>query len=188
MSAQRLNIVKEILETERVYCNNLRVLEEVYDKPLSSHPEWIDSQLHMKIFKDLNVIRSLNENLLKELQVAYDMDRANKKTDNTIGDIFLKFAPFLKTYTSYTNNFESIAHSVQHLKKKHKELVDFLRQQQKDPAANGNSLESFLIMPVQRIPRYNLLLRELCKYVVVTIVHLTNSQFHTCSEKYVTVP
>ncbi len=59
----RLEVLKEILETERVYCNHLKKLEEVYDKPLLNSG-LLDSQLHTKIFKDLNVIRSLNENLL----------------------------------------------------------------------------------------------------------------------------
>ncbi len=60
----RLDILKEILETERVYCTHLRTLEDYYDKPLAQQRKMMDAQCHMKVFKDLNVIRALNENLL----------------------------------------------------------------------------------------------------------------------------
>jgi len=144
-----------------VYCAHLRTLEEYYDKPLAQQRgKWIDAQLHLKIFKDLNVIRALNENLLKDLQLNYDHDRSNKKPDETIGEIFLKFAPFLKTYTAYTNQFYNISEALRVLRLKNKELNEFLNNQSKDA---GQTLESFLIMPVQRIPRYNLLLKELLK-------------------------
>jgi hypothetical protein len=144
----RQEVLKEILETERVYCNHLKKLEEVYDKPLLNSG-LIDPQLHTKIFKDLNVIRSLNENLLKELQRNYEQDRANKKPDETIGEIFHKFAPFLKTYTSYTNNFNSIDESLRVIRQKNRELDEFLKSQSR---IAGQTLESYLIMPVQRIP------------------------------------
>jgi hypothetical protein len=41
---------------------------------------------------------------------------------------------------------------------------EFLSKQKADPRSKGRELDQFLIMPVQRIPRYNLLLRELVKH------------------------
>jgi hypothetical protein len=95
------------------------------------------------------------------LQRNYEQDRANKKPDETIGEIFHKFAPFLKTYTSYTNNFNSIDESLRVIRQKNRELDEFLKSQSR---IAGQTLESYLIMPVQRIPRYNLLLKELLKH------------------------
>ena len=76
---------------------------------------------------------------------------------STIGDIFLLTAPFFKVYNRYGNNYE---HAIATLDKCMEEptfaaVVESLAAE----APNSVSLESLLIMPVQRIPRYNLFLR-----------------------------
>ncbi len=103
----------------------------------------------------------------KDLQTNYDQDRSNKKPDETIGEVFLKFAPFLKTYTAYTNNFYNISEMLRVMRLKSKEFNDFLNEQSR---ISGQTLESFLIMPVQRIP--------VC--VVCLLFYLCSLQLESC--------
>jgi hypothetical protein len=100
----------------------------------------------------------------------------------TIGEIFKKFvrkktnlihqAPFFKTYTTYCNNFEKITFKLRDLRKANKPLNDFFDIQRKTKEVSlGFDINSLcknhilslfqVITPVQRIPRYNLLLKDL---------------------------
>ncbi|KAL0481348.1 Rac guanine nucleotide exchange factor gxcJJ, partial [Acrasis kona] len=72
--------------------------------------------------------------------------------------------PFLKTYTTYTNSFNTTCELLRDLRRKNKPLDEFLTEQIRNPKSATHPLESLLIMPVQRIPRYNLLINELLKH------------------------
>ncbi len=77
----------------------------------------------------------------------------------------------MKLYTLYVNNYEKAALTLQHIKKRdtsglkeNKEnwsrFVEFLEKVYATcpQCKQGGDLESFLINPIQRIPRYGLLL------------------------------
>jgi hypothetical protein len=72
-------------------------------------------------------------------------------------------------YTTYCQGFENSATILKSLVDKNKEFRKF----HDDISSNenvGETLDSFLILPIQRIPRYNLLLNELFK--VTPVKHL----------------
>eukprot|EP00494_Astrolonche_serrata_P004913 UN04928 len=72
---------------------------------------------------------------------------------------FLKyFTPYFRLYQSYVNNFTVNQEKVKEMSKN----SEFLKlQEHLKSLCNGFSLESMLILPIQRLPRYHLLLREL---------------------------
>ncbi len=81
-----------------------------------------------------------------------------------MGALFKTFAPFLKMYTQYVRNHETASQMVTDLyNKKPKKFTQFSTTAVADPRNKGNTLFSLLIMPVQRVPRYKLLLSELIK-------------------------
>jgi len=53
---------------------------------------------------------------------------------------------------------------LKHREKKNKKLDQWIIETESDPKLNGQRFESLLILPVQRIPRYCLLLREMLKH------------------------
>lgn len=64
----------------------------------------IPADLINVIFSNMEVILPLNRDyLLKELTQRMD----NWSTDQLIGDIFVRFGPFLKMYTKYNDGFDS---------------------------------------------------------------------------------
>src|SRR5689334_17134532 len=81
----------------------------------------------------------------------------------TIADLFLGFAPFFKMYTLYVNNHESA--TVLYKKLSSESRYDTFQSLERDardnPKCGGLNLASMLIKPIQRIPRYKLLLEEL---------------------------
>jgi len=79
-----------------------------------------------------------------------------------LADVFLFMAEFLKTYTDYINNYDNAQTTLIRCSE-NKAFAKFLFKTSQDPICGGQSLFGYLIMPVQRVPRYALLLRELEK-------------------------
>jgi len=69
----------------------------------------------------------------------------------------------LKIYKIYVNNFEVANKRYNFLTNKNKKFINFCNQVKVQKASNSLDLISFLVMPCQRLPRYELLLRELLK-------------------------
>lgn len=81
-----------------------------------------------------------------------------------IGLIFTDFVHFLKIYKTYLTNFEIARTRRGFLLTNNRKFADFLDKAKNHERCNGIGIEAFLIEPVQRIPRYRLLLEQLLKY------------------------
>jgi hypothetical protein len=81
-----------------------------------------------------------------------------------VGDLFIEFAPMLKLYAQFASNNEASSRLVAQLREDNEEFAEFADAASNDARCKGQSIESFLIMPIQRIPRYSLLLAELRKH------------------------
>jgi len=83
----------------------------------------------------------------------------------TLGDLFLEQLPILKHYAPYLQGYAPASAALHYLSQHHrptKTLIErFEVEQQK---INRLNVPSFLVMPVQRLPRYVLLLTDLKKY------------------------
>eukprot|EP01080_Neovahlkampfia_damariscottae_P005869 gene5869-9697_t len=164
---EKEQVIKEILSTEQKYVKDLETVLVVYKEPLSKANDIISITTVNQIFKNLNVILNINKNLLKQFTDYYDdFVKLNGFYSGGIsaGKIFLKLAPFLKTYTDYCNNYENVATTIRNERKTNKKFDEFLAKLERNhKQSQGLGLTSYLITPVQRIPRYSLLLRELIK-------------------------
>lgn len=115
----------------------------------------MDSSLSMAAV-DIQVILGYNSRMLDELQSRLaSWDSCSTK----IGDVFIKMAAFLKAYTQYLKHYKELSSILA----KHKKKSEFKKMLESLPTAECRSLglKDYLIMPVQRIPRYSLLLRDL---------------------------
>lgn len=102
-------------------------------------------------------------NFNKILLEGIEQRLRNWSDEQALGDIFIKLTDFLRIYVDYVNNFEHSVALTDKLKKKNQEFDKFLIKAEKIPACRGLTFESFLIMPVQRVPRYVMLLMDLLK-------------------------
>jgi hypothetical protein len=89
--------------------------------------------------------------------------------------LLVDLAPTLKLYVEYVNKFDDAMVAYGDLSKNNQKFAEFLATAKTNAAINLD-LASILIMPVQRIPRYELLLRELIKCTTEMHVDWNNLQ------------
>ena len=80
-----------------------------------------------------------------------------------LGELFIKFAPKLQMYSAFVSTYTDRLGLLKRLGQKSKKWNKYLARARSVPQCRKLSLSSFLIMPVQRIPRYKMLLHELAK-------------------------
>ena len=158
--SKRDNIAFEVLTTERTYVGLLRITIEEFFEPLKkATPPLIPEIQLTKIFSILEDIYKTNQILLGDLEKR--MAAWNTDTQK-IGDLFCTFAPYLKMYAMYVSNYDE-ATAILDSYEKIPSVKAWLYEKYHDPQINVLSLQSLLILPVQRIPRYCLLLKDLVK-------------------------
>lgn len=157
----RQKILDEIVETERSYLRKLRLVVSVVKEPLSQQllksksqnppPLLTQTQLE-KLFSNMDEIIATSAAFLEVLE-----RRVQKH--HSIGEVFLDLAPSIKSvYTKYTETHWEALSVMDELEKK-EAFNTFLLEL----PLEGLHLRAYLIMPCQRVPRYELLLRELIK-------------------------
>ena len=83
-------------------------------------------------------------------------------SNDKIGQVFLDLAPYLKFYSTYANDFKQATNLVEEQLAKNKPFRLFMERQESRPEV-CKKLNALLITPVQRIPRYKLLLDDIIK-------------------------
>ena len=148
-------VAQEIIETEKGYVESLELLTKGYFEPLSKRvgtaQEVLSEEQCKMLFSGVKQIWQLNQNLLGKLM--------QEGVDGDLGAVFLQFAPFMQLYKEYLDHADVAMH----------ELNTILQHPQQGPRLQAfcanlpQQLDSLLIKPVQRLPRYRLLLKELLK-------------------------
>lgn len=148
-------VIEEMVTTEKTYIKGLEWLIK-----------WRDMCLEEKIAKvaDIEIlfspvidnIKLISDQILVEVTKSFD----KWEKDSTIGDKFMSFAPFLKQYKDYCKNNEKSGKMLKKLLENEK-FKEFVIKQEKECQA---TIESHLILPIQRIPRYEMLLGAAKKY------------------------
>ncbi|KAH3764512.1 protein piccolo [Pelomyxa schiedti] len=161
----RFKIVQEIVTTEEIYVDMLHFLTKKYIRPLaqsaSSPSPLLTPQQMCFIFSNIADILNMNEALLKQLQPRFNIWTSS----STIGDIFVHIGPFLRVYILYCGNYPKSSAVLSVLSSKSSQLSDFLKNEAATSSSELDlSLPSLLVSPMQRIPRYEMLLRELLRY------------------------
>ncbi|KAH6580172.1 hypothetical protein BASA50_006778 [Batrachochytrium salamandrivorans] len=163
---KRQQVAEEILETERRYVDCLIILNNIYYTPLleacGTPHEIISKKNITEIFSNLKDIFGVNTELKKQLQDRIEGSPFNPNT-TCIGDVFLMLTPYLKMYSLYVKNFNRAIALVSEIAQKNTLFSAFIAEQGLRPECKGRIFQTFLIEPVQRIPRYKLLLEDLLK-------------------------
>uniref|UniRef100_A0A7S4NZ73 DH domain-containing protein n=1 Tax=Paramoeba aestuarina TaxID=180227 RepID=A0A7S4NZ73_9EUKA len=159
----REKIVNELLETERSYCVSLGTVKMFFMPALESYLNQKHTHFtreHFKtLFGNLNEITALATSLQKELRT--EITAHSNSADACVGRIMRpRIADFL-VYAKYLANFDHSLEVLGQITKKEKVAVLL-----KDAVAKSHvklDLGSYLIMPVQRLPRYEMLMKEILK-------------------------
>ena len=172
----RQRIIEELLSSERSYLASLEKLVTYFVEPLriSLTPgSSLFQNLHVSkaqqetLFGPVALIVQFNRRLCDELEQAVCHPPADQTAAEwfgqggpAIGAMFGQFAPFFRMYNSYVSNHEASATLLATLEKANKDFATFCSRQGQ---ACGSTLQSLLIGPIQRVPRYSLLLQELLR-------------------------
>mmetsp|Transcript_981 Transcript_981/g.1642 ORF Transcript_981/g.1642 Transcript_981/m.1642 type:complete len:473 (-) Transcript_981:595-2013(-) len=163
MKERRKLIVGEIVATEKTYVQGLAIILNLYHGPLEEARKNNQIELNdldMKnLFPEIRTIYNYNKDLLLRLQ-----ERLEKwKWTQTIGDIFVETIPFLKMYTNYVNAYPAAISSLQTHMEADSEFKMLIKQADNNKRCNNNDIFSFMITPIQRVPRYVMLLEDMLK-------------------------
>ncbi|CAH3158863.1 unnamed protein product [Porites lobata] len=148
LARKRKKVISEIFATEKTYQEHLRAITSLFLEPL--HVACILPQNTINtIFSNVEAIQAVNRELLSHMETQ------------GLGDAFLALAPFIKLYSTYANNFAKAQSELQEWEKKNNEFATFKKAQETRAECKGLNLGALLITPVQRVPRYKLLLESL---------------------------
>ncbi|KAM9814361.1 FYVE, RhoGEF and PH domain-containing protein 6-like isoform 2-T2 [Syngnathus typhle] len=155
------HIATEIMTSEEVFVDVLKLLHvdfrhAVAEASRQNGKAVIEERLLERILYYLPQLYQLNRDLLRELQ-----DRlARWDQTEQVADIFLKKGPYLKMYSTYIREFDKNAALLEEQSKKNAPFAAVVRQFEASPRCANLALKHYLLKPIQRIPQYQLLLRD----------------------------
>lgn len=156
LTEKRFNVAHEILDTEQRYVKSLQQCIENHMKTLRNNYTILNKATVDALFSNIQEVYLHNRRFLKMLE-----DKMEGWNDQCcLGDLFCTFfVGYTKdVYSTYINNFDSALDLYYKLMDENPDFNAFVMARKK---TLGLDLSSYLIMPVQRIPRYLLLLGTL---------------------------
>ncbi|XP_053312390.1 spermatogenesis-associated protein 13 isoform X2 [Spea bombifrons] len=156
----RTNVIREIMNTERVYIKHLKDICEGYIKQCRKHTSMFTEAQLKTIFGNIEDIYKFQKTFLKDLERQYNKEESHL---SEIGGCFLENQVGFSIYSEYCNNHPNacleLSNLMKHGRYRHFFEACRLLQQMIDIAIDG-----FLLTPVQKICKYPLQLAELLKY------------------------
>ncbi|VEN60330.1 unnamed protein product [Callosobruchus maculatus] len=174
--SERKEIITEIVETEEKYSRDLQIiLEEFYQPMLVAGlltPEQL-SAIFLNVEELLENSQALAERLRDAVEIALEQGDDDLLTVN-MGKLFLEATPMLHAFETYCIRQGAASLLLASLEKEKELLRIFLRvSQMENTMLRRMNLNSFLMVPVQRVTKYPLLLARLYK---VTPPHLDHRE------------
>uniref|UniRef100_A0A7N4NU86 FYVE, RhoGEF and PH domain containing 4 n=1 Tax=Sarcophilus harrisii TaxID=9305 RepID=A0A7N4NU86_SARHA len=155
-------IATELLLTERAYVNRLDLLDKIFYCKLleEANRGSFPTEMVNKIFSNISSINAFHSKfLLPELEKRMQ----EWETTPRIGDILQKLAPFLKMYGEYVKGFDNAMELVKTMTDRIAQFKSVIEEIQKQKICGSLTLQHHMLEPVQRIPRYELLLKDYLK-------------------------
>ena len=164
----RRHAMKELLDTEKTYVGLLKTLIDVFVDPLFDKPEILENKVQNAqriLFSDIKIIYGVNTAFLEDLTKKFEQSK-DDTVDIFIGDDLRSFTPYFKSYQSYLNNYENASVLIQRItnleRNKYSAFNEWYDKQRME-FCDGKMLDFYLILPIQRLPRYKLCLHEIIK-------------------------
>jgi hypothetical protein len=147
------SVVEELVMSEERYVSRLDILVMVKKRTHSI----ISPDVAKSMFQNIDSIQKFHHDsfyprLCERL--------SHWSTCKRIGDIMSTCAPFLKLYTDYVTNLKTATNLVDVWTEKSKKFAAFANEIKENERL---SLQAYMLEPIQRVPRYELLLREYLK-------------------------
>lgn len=160
--------VQELIDTERSYVKRIDVLYHKYAVPLRTLAKDRDRAIiplyeAQKLFGNIGEIAGANRAFLNDLERL--ASQGHQALLAGLGDVLYNHMSCFSCYTEYFANFEKAKH-IERTLAKHRAFCDFTDRTKYSVTDIGNTgLRDLLMEPIQRIPRYKLLIDAILKHV-----------------------
>lgn len=153
--SQTDRVLLEIVDSERMYVRDLRVIIEGYLKHISEQEGKLSKQSLKDLFNNIEDIYKFNSSFLEELELC-GLDPV------AIARCFVKNSFGFAVYTQYCTNYPRTVSILTELMR-NTETAEIFKERQ-NALHHVLPLGSYLLKPVQRILKYHLLLENIVKH------------------------
>ncbi|XP_030221651.1 FYVE, RhoGEF and PH domain-containing protein 4a isoform X2 [Gadus morhua] len=155
-------IANELLKTEKAYVARLHLLDQVFSAKLMEEAGkgTFPVEVVKNIFSNISSVHTFHSQFLLP-----DLERRMGEWESTprIGDILLKLTPFLKMYAEYVKNFDQAMELLKQWSDRSPQFKSIIQEIQCQEVCGSLTLQHHMLEPVQRVPRYEMLLKDYLK-------------------------
>ncbi|XP_026863318.2 FYVE, RhoGEF and PH domain-containing protein 4 isoform X1 [Electrophorus electricus] len=162
-SEQKLyQVANELLVTERAYVTRLYLLDQVFCAKLmmEAMKGVFPVEAVKGIFCNVACLYAFHSEFLLP-----DLEARMKEWDTRpwIGDILEQHTPFLRMYGEYVKNFDNAMDLLKQWSQRSAQFSTIIQGIQRQKICGNLTLQHHMLEPVQRVPRYELLLKDYLK-------------------------
>ncbi|XP_076853431.1 rho guanine nucleotide exchange factor 17 [Brachyhypopomus gauderio] len=160
----RRHVMMTLLDTEQSYVDSLRTLIQGYMKPLkqTENSPLCDPSLVDEMFYQIPEILEHHEQFLEQVLGCVSDWHDRQTVGHLLVQSFSKEV-LANIYSAYIDNFMNAKDAVRVAKEAKPAFMKFLEQSMRENKEK-QALGDLMIKPVQRIPRYELLVKDLLKH------------------------
>ncbi|XP_026166633.1 FYVE, RhoGEF and PH domain-containing protein 4a isoform X3 [Mastacembelus armatus] len=155
-------IASELLQTEKAYVARLNLLDQVFCAKLmeEANKGTFPVDVVKNIFSNISSIHAFHSQFLLP-----DLEKRMGQWESTprIGDILQKLTPFLKMYAEYVKNFDKAMELLKQWTDRSPQFKAIIQEIQSQEVCGSLTLQHHMLEPVQRVPRYEMLLKDYLK-------------------------
>ncbi|KAM9807558.1 FYVE, RhoGEF and PH domain-containing protein 4a [Neosynchiropus ocellatus] len=155
-------IASELLQTEKAYVARLNLLDQVFCAKLmeEANKGTFPVDVVKNIFSNISSINTFHSQFLLP-----DLEKRMGEWTSTprIGDILQKLTPFLKMYAEYVKNFDKAMELLKQWSDRSPQFKAIILEVQSLEVCGCLTLQHHMLEPVQRVPRYEMLLKDYLK-------------------------
>lgn len=161
--AERLKIAEELVSTEKTYVKGLKAVSHGFVKRLQvrndveSLKTYLTPKEITRVFLNILDIYDLNHRLYRDLKKIM---HAGRLLTSDLPKLLHSYTPFFRLYQSFVTEYEKAMKFMAEMKVTRPFFTSFMELNE---AVEGKKISDLMIQPVQRIPRYLLLLKGIVK-------------------------
>lgn len=168
---KRDHVIKELVDTERNYVDALNMMLRKFYAPLRPV---LSTEDHKTVFMNLQELANIHSAFLSELtragrQSVLGPQSPSQSMSPNLGQVFIRWKPKLVAYSEYCASLTKAQARVESLCESSQSIRTKIVECQADANENRFRLQDLLAVPMQRVLKYHLILRELEK--ATPIVH-----------------
>ena len=152
----RGHLAAEVLSSEESFVHDLKALKDYWEDAFAKKLKLTDVEMR-SLFRDIPTLLRTHTALVEEMRSG------SHGYDACYGALFLNYLKEFQVSCAFISNYKKMDEMLKEKKKKSGFFAKLSEIEDNNPDANGRDFQSYYITPVQRYPRYPLLLRDLNK-------------------------